>query len=405
MSYGIFFSFSVFFKPLQNEFGCSRALTSGVFSVHTVVYSISSIIMGRMIDRFGSRLMLGLSACFIGVGMILSGYSRNIWDLYIYYGVVASIGSGVVWTLPTVTITEWFERNKGLALGISFSGIGLGSVVLSPLSDYLIRLYDWRIALLIMGCAFWLLLLILAILVLVDSPAKLGLKPYGARMNLDDHAGTLSVSKGQSQPRNERGQKKGWSRNEAIKTKSFWQAYAVHLFSCFPLVMVMVHIVPFATDRGISSITAASALGLAGLFSILGRIVLGASSDKIGFKNGIFFSSSACVLTLVWLMFTRNTWMLYVFSIVFGFFYGGRAPLLPGLIGEFFGARSLGELIGLLTTAYAIAGLAGPLFAGYAFDKTGSYYLAFGLATMSYAASAIFAFYIRPPRKETEHSM
>ena len=200
----------------------------------------------------------------------------------------------------------------------------------------------------------------------------------------------------------ESAEKKEWSRKEAIKTWSFWQAYLIHLFSCFPLAMVMVHIVPFATDIGIPSITAASALGLIGLFSIMGRIVLGATSDKIGFNNGLFFSCSVCALTLVWLMLTRNTWMLYVFSILFGFFYGGRAPLLPGLMGEFFGILSLGELMGFLTTAYAIAGLCGPLFAGYMFDKTGSYHIAFILAAISYAAAAAIAFYAKPPQKRTQ---
>jgi len=404
MTYGVFYSFSVFFKPLQNEFGWSRALTSAIFSIHTVVYSISSIIMGRMLDKFGSRLILGFSGSFLGIGMILSGQSRNIWDMYIYYGVLASIGAGVVWTLPTVIITKWFEKNKGLALGIGFSGIGLGCLILSPISDYLIKQYDWRFTLLILGVSFWLLLILVA-LVLVDNPAKIGLKPYGVETDLPDNTDSASVSNEQVQVIDESSDKKGWSKKEAIRTKSFWQAYLIHFFSCFPLAMIMVHIVPFATDRGIPSITAASALGVVGLFSIMGRIVLGATSDKIGFNNGLFFSCSACTLTVIWLMLTSNIWMLYVFSVLFGFFYGGRAPLLPGLMGEFFGILSLGELMGLLTTAYALAGLCGPLFAGYVFDKTGSYYIAFILAAISYAVSAILAFYAKPPVKDTQDIM
>lgn len=401
MTYGVFYSFSVFFKPLQNEFGWSRALTSTIFSLHTVVYAISSIIMGRIIDRFGSKLVLVLSAFFVGIGMILSAHSQNIWDMYIYYGVLASIGTGVIWTIPTVTITNWFEKNRGLALGIGFSGIGLGVMILSSVADYLINRYDWRITLLIVGCAVWLLLMIVAF-VLVDNPAKIGLKPYGAEGKPPDNTYSVLVSNEPVQVLVESAEKKGWSRKEAIKTWSFWQAYLIHFFSCFPLAMVMVHIVPFATDRGIPSITAASALGLVGLFSIMGRIVLGATSDKIGFNNGLFFSCSMCALTLVWLMLTRNTWMLYVFSILFGFFYGGRVPLLPGLVGEFFGILSLGELMGFLATAYAIGGLCGPLFAGYVFDKTGSYHIAFILAAISYAAAAAIAFYAKPPQKRTQ---
>lgn len=382
-SYGLFYTFGVFFKSLQAEFGWGRALTGSVHSVHLLIYAISTYYFGRLTDRIGPRRALSLGAVFIGVGLCLCSQIQNIWQLYLFY-IIASLGSGVTVSLPNATVQKWFIKKRGLALGLVTAGVGAGTLLLAPLSNSLITLFGWRPAYVIIGLLFWGLLTLNA-LFMEENPGKKGLKPYGW-----EEKGRLEASSGLKEGQD-------WPVKDAMKTGAFFLIISIYFFTNLPIHMVMIHIVPYATDLEISKAFAASALGLIGGISILGRIGMGLISEKIGWKWGLFLSCLLSGLMLLWLIGVRNLWMLSVFALLYGFFYGGKITTIPGLIGSFFGTRFLGEIIGAIHAVSLAGGIIGPVLGGYIFDRSGSYRIAFLIAALAFLTSAVLTLFARPP--------
>lgn len=299
-SYGLFYTFGVFFKSLQAEFGWGRALTGSVHSVHLVIYALSTYFFGRLTDRIGPRRALSLGAFFIGIGLSLCSLINNIWHLYFFY-IIASLGSGVTVSLPNATVQKWFVKKRGLALGLVTAGVGAGTLLLAPLTQYLITSLGWRYSYITIGICYWALLTLTA-MAMVDKPGKKGLKPYGWQEK---------VSSGQE---NDIGFH-DWPANEAMKTKIFLLIILIYFFTNLPIHMVMIHIVPYITDLGISGAFAAGVLGLIGGISISGRIGMGVLSEKIGWKWGLFLCCCICSLMLFWLIGVRTPWMLFVFTL------------------------------------------------------------------------------------------
>lgn len=398
MSYGLFHTFGVFFKSLQAEFGWSRTLTASVSSVHLMVYAVSGIMIGKVTDKYGPRAGLTIGAFLIGVGLMLCSRIGSIWQLYIFFGLIASLGAGVVYSLPSATVQRWFVEKRGLVLGIVMSGVGFSTMILAPLTNYLISSYGWRMAYIILGSGSLCVLSGVA-MTMVSDPEKIGLNPYGFNKDKTDETLQGSNCSYNTSDNIGKGEIQIWTAKEAIKTQAFWVIYLLHFFAVLPLFMIMVHIVPFATDMGIPKAVAAGALGLIGGSSILGRILMGSLSDRIGWKNGITICVGCCCIITLWLINMRSVWALYVFVVFFGFFYGGKVPLFPGLVSSFFGTASLAEIMGIFGTGSGIGGMIGPLVGGYLYDKTGDYSIAFLLASGSYAISVVFSLIVRQPEK------
>jgi MFS transporter, OFA family, oxalate/formate antiporter len=385
-SYGLFYTFGVFFKSLQAEFGWGRALTGSVHSVHLLIYALSTYSFGRLTDRIGPRRALSLGAVFIGVGLCLCSQIQNIWHLYLFY-IIASLGSGVTVSLPNATVQKWFIKKRGLALGLVTAGVGAGTLLLAPLSNSLITFLGWRMAYVIIGLLFWGLLTANA-LFMEENPEKKGLKPYGWQ-----ETGRPETSSGIKRTPD-------WPVREAMKTGAFFLIISIYFFTNLPIHMVMIHIVPYATDLEISKAFAASALGLIGGISILGRIGMGLIAEKMGWKWGLFLCCLLSGLMLLWLIGVRNLWMLSAFAVVYGFFYGGKITTIPGLIGSFFGTRFLGEIIGAIHAVSLAGGIIGPVLGGYIFDRTGSYRIAFLIAALAFLTSAVLTLFARPPQSK-----
>ncbi len=395
MSYGLFYSFGVFFESFQNEFGWSRTITSSVHSVHLVIFSISGIILGRMTDKYGARIALMTGGIVMGVGLMLCSQITSLTNLYLFYG-VASFGAGVVYSLPNATVQKWFIARRGMVLGIAMAGIGFGTLILSPLAGFLIQAFDWRTAYLILGAGAAVVLFGFGAL-MVPSPEKIGLKPYGwaAQANKNES----SKDAGRQKKEEKIDDKKVYTTKDTLKTKEFWGIYLFNFFAVAPVLMVMVHLVPHATDVGVPKTIAAGALGLVGGCSIAGRILMGTFSDKIGFRNGLLLCVGIYGLMMIWLISISQAWSLYVFVILFGFFYGGMVPLVPGLVGSFFGTTSLAELLGIMATAAGFAGVAGPITGGYVYDVTGTYTIAFLLGTLSCVIAVLLCLRVAGPPK------
>lgn len=385
MNYGIFYTYSVFFKPLIAEFGWSRAETSLAFSFYLVTYSIAGIFMGWLSDRRGPRLPVFLAALFIGGGFAALSQVSSLWMLYLFFGLVAALGHGASWLVPVSTVVRWFEQRRGMAVGIVTAGMGVGTLVFPPLASWLIASLGWRETFLVVGAlAFG--VNALAALLLRRGPASLGLAAHGA--------GT-----GPAPAAEDPAPYPGYTLREAVGTYAFWSIYASVTLGFASYSLLLVHLVPYATDQGIAPGSAAWAVALIGVGALLGRIILGIVSDRLGRRWTLRVAYAVNALAIAGLMADLEIGLLYIIAFTVGFFGIGGSVVLGPLFGEMFGQLHLGKVLGAFMTCGAVAGFVGPFLAGYLFDLTGSYSSAFMAATGMASGGAFLAFLIRPPRK------
>jgi MFS family permease len=353
------FSFGIFFQSFITDFGWSRAATSGALSLCLVLFGFFSVLTGRLNDRYGPRLLVTVCALFIGLGYYLLSTVTSLWQLYLYYGVILSLGLSSTTVPLASTVARWFVRRRGIMTGITFSGLGAGGLVLSPLINWLITIYGWRTTYLIMAVTITVAVMAVAQLLRRD-PADMGLRPYGE---------SVAVANGSNAT--------GLSFREAARTRRFWLlAFAL---LCFTLSTgsIQAHIVLHAVGLGVSSTRAVMVLALVGGFNFAGRITFGGISDRIGTKMALFIAFLLQAMALFWLLLAMDLWMLYLFAVVFGLGYGGIAALMSPSVAEQFGLVSHGVILGVIMIGVQISEGIGPLLGGYIFDITGAYSLAF----------------------------
>ncbi len=268
--------------------------------------------------------------------------------------------------------------------GIVASGIGLGTMIMPPVANWLIADYGWRTSYIIFGIIA-LVFITLAAQFLRRDPSQMGQLPYGEskarepRPNLETE---------------------GFSFNQAIHTRQFWMFGAVIFTYLFSQQTITVHIVPHATDLGISAASAASILAIIGGLSIAGKIMIGSAADRIGNRLSLIISFTLLLVALFWLLAAKELWMFYLFAAVFGFAYGGIVSLQSLVTAELFGTSSLGVTFGAVMFIGSIGGAIGPVLTGGIFDITGSYYLAFLVCVVVSIIGLILAPLLRPTTRE-----
>lgn len=369
-------SFGVFFKPLQAEFGWSRALVSSGYMMYLITYSLSGMVAGRLSDRYGPRLILLASGILSGLGICMCSRVQSV-NEFRFFLFVAGLGAGATWAVPTSIVQRWFygRPRAGLALSIVVSGIGIGALVFTPLINFLILNYGWRNTYLILGILF-LMTIVFAVPLVKRSPREI------------QYAGDGSISM-QRTP--------GLTTAEALTHSSFLILTFATCITCITFQVLSVHLFPFVTDIGMRPTIAAAAIGLMGAVSIPGRILAGPLSDRIGWKRTIATAFFGMTLAAIWLQFLRTEWMLYSFAVLFGLFWGARSTSLTGAIGSFFGMRSLGELIGINAGIANISSAFAPYIAGYIFDTFGSYRMIFFSLAFLLLFASVLTTIIRKP--------
>lgn len=377
--WGIHSSFGVFFKPLLAEFGWTRAMVSGAVSISVIASGLAAIGWGRLTDRFGPRLVVTAGGFFLGLGYLLMSQISALWQLYLFSGVIAGIGLGVAWVPLLSPITRWFIKKRGMATGIAVAGVGVGIMIMPPAASWLISNYGWRLAYTVIGIVT-LASVIPAAQFLKRDPDQMGLVPYGVdEVKIDS-------------PNLETG---GFSFQEAIRVKQFWMLSAMWLFFGFSLETIFVHIVPYATDLGISAISAANILAISGGVSILGGIIIGNIADRSGNRPALIITSILFAGALIWLIVAKELRMLYLLAAIFGFGYGGLFALESPIIAKLFGLNSHGAIMGYVGVSYMIGGALGPVLAGRMFDITGNYQTAFLISAAASVIALILALLLR----------
>ena len=360
VTWGTFYSFGVFFKPVLTEFGWTRTDVSVAFSLAFLGSGFLGIFTGRLCDRFGPRIIVTVCGLLLGSGYLLMSQLSAIWQLYLFYGIVG-IGLSGAYVPAISTVARWFVRRRGLMSGIVIAGIGVGTMITAPVANWLISSYGWRISYVAIGIVV-LVLMTLAAQFLRRDPGQMGLVSYG---------------EGEAESEGLNSAAGGFSFRRAIHTRQFWMLCLMFLSYEFSVSTIMVHIVPHSTDLGISAANAANILAVIGAGSVAGRIIMGGAGDRIGNRQALTICTIIILATFLWLLSARELWMLYLFAAVFGFAYGGYGPLIALISAELFGLSSLGVILGVVTFWITIGAAVAPAVAGRIFDITSSYQSAF----------------------------
>lgn len=368
--WGIRFSFGVFFKPIESEFELTRAATSSIFSAHMVLGSLFAIIGGWAFDKYGPRIVVLIMGLIAGLSLLLTSQTNSLWQLFLTYSLLLSMGTSAIFAGVMSTVSRWFDRKRGMALGIASSGAGLGTVVMAPLAAYLISSFDWHVAFAIIGAVI-LLVVIPSSRLLRKDPYEIGTIPDGTKPSSMDRS--LKIGKNQE----DFDEPASLSLSEAIRSRSFWFIIFIWFFIACNLFLVLTHIVPHVTDIGFSPLQAASVLSLMGVVAIPGRVIMGIVSDKIGRKVTAVICAVIQTVAMAWLIWAQDMWMFYLFAVMFGLAWGGMAPSAAALVGDTFGLGRLGSILGVLDVGYGIGAGIGPVIAGLVFDISNSYYIAF----------------------------
>ncbi|MDI6754519.1 MAG: MFS transporter [Thermodesulfobacteriota bacterium] len=396
MAYGAQYSFGVLFPSLIEEFKWNRQSLSGAFSLYTFMYSVLGVLLGRWTDRFGPRIILFFGSAFLGMGIGLISLVNAPWHLYLVYGLLASWGMSATYITANPIIVKWFIAQRGLAVGLAQSGLGIGIIIIPPITGALIAALGWRPTCVILGASVFIVLCTTSFF-LIGYPEKIGLMPDGRQK--------IRSGKSSSTARSEEVyeaiyKEVNWSVAEAIHTKSFWVLTALFFSSWLFVFLPLVHLVIFAMDIGLSRESALISLSILGGSSTLGRLIMGYISDRIGRKRALAVNFGLQVFTWFWIMGATTSWMLFLFAVIFGFSYGGVSAIFPAIIGDYFGRLKAASVIGAIFTLAGTAAAIGPLAGGGIYDLTRSYKLAFLCGALTNLLALTLLAFSKPPVKK-----
>lgn len=382
-TYGAFYSFSVFLELLEAELHTTRTAISATYTIWMAAYCIFAIPMGWLSDKYGPRKTLWLAAFFIGCGITLSSFVTSIWQLYLLFGIVAGMGHGAIFVVPASTLNRWFIQRRGLAVGIAACGLGFGLLIVPAITTQVISIYGWREAFVFLGVTFFVVNVIVGVFIR-GRPEDKGLRPLGDEPSTPEYSSFNTEN---------------FSVAEAVKTKAFWLLYLVCVFAFAAEQMVLVHIVPYGGAIGISPTQASLGLSSLGVGTIIGRVGTGALSDRIGRIPTLVMCCCIEAVAIFCLLVVSSPLTLYLTMLFLGFGYGGWVVLLAVMLGDFFGLKNLGAIMGVYLTSGMPAGILGPLMGGIVFDFTKSYFLAIVIAGIVCVGAIVLAALIKRPQE------
>ena len=384
-----FYGFSTFFNPLITEFGWSRTLLSGVFSLSRLEGGIEGPIAGWLTDRFGARKILLAGVVVTGVGFILLQMVDSPLSLYVIFGFVAlGFNSGYVHA-NSAAVAKWFIRRRSLAFSILMTGNGVGGAIFVPVIAWLIVQYDWRVAAIAIGLATLAIALPMS-LVVRSTPEEMNLRPDGEPVK-PGIPNTLSDGNSREVPTdNTDPEDVSLTVREAMRSRAFWIYVASMTLRACILSAIVVHQIPHLTDIGIPYQTASNVLGFMVLMSVPGRFVFGWLGDRFE-KRKLLFLLCALQGLGVFIFINASTLpLLYLFVVVYGLGYGGVIPLTFALRADLFGRRNYATIAGI-TTSFSMAGnVLAPVLAGYLYDTTQSYSVAFYIFLVMIVLAGVF---------------
>ena len=340
VSFGVTYTFGVFLRPISTTFGVTHATMSGLFAVIAALTFFLAPFTGEIADHHGPRAVVAFGGVLMGVSLVVGAHAQTFWMIVLTYGVGLGTAAACVYIPAISAVGEWFETRRDIALGISISGIGCGTLVAAPVSAMLIERYGWRGAMAIFGWAGGALLLLAAALLTRPPDAV---------------------------------EKKKVAISEELRTPAFKLLYVSLTFAGVAVFVSLVYMPVYAADIGVGRVAGAAVIGYIGAASVVGRLGLNALAPRFGLM--FMFQVAYAILLLsfaLWLTAHSYT-SLVLFGLVMGVGYGGIAAMAPAVAAAIFGVAGLGELLGIMFTGFGLACIVGPPLAGVLVDHTHDY--------------------------------
>jgi MFS family permease len=377
---GVNDSFGVFLVAFVEEFGWSRAAVAGAFSFGRAVEGMVSVAIGMLSDRLGLRRVVPICACLVALGLVMASRIDSLWMLYLSYGLVFAVGITGVGDLPHLpVISRWFIRKRGTAIGLAMAGMGLGILLVVPLTQSLILHLGWRWAYVALAVLALVTIIPPTLLFQRERPEEMGLLADG---EVPDEAGLHAGAAGTAY-RRATSPPRDWTLRGALATPTLWLLFATRVLTPLGMMMVVPHHVAYLVGEGFDKLTAAFAFGSLGAFSFTGRVVFGSLSDRIGRVPTICLTYSLSIVGTLLLMSLHDpsqTVLLWCHIAIYGLGFGARGPVTSSLVIDLFHGKHYGAILGFLEIGSGLGGTIGPWLSGFLFDQSGSYTVSFSLS-------------------------
>ena len=363
LAYGIWYAYSVILVALLHEYGWSRSVLAGAFSVFTLVHGGVNPLVGALCDRMRPLRLMAAGGAALGLALWADSYISTPWQLYLGFGVFTALAVAAAGWIPAlVQVQRDFQDKLGLALGIVSSGVGVGMLLVVPLTQLLIDAYGWRTAFRVLAavCVLW--IVPSSLILLRRTPARRPVAKVSSTPAKPLQTTTLA---------------------QAIRGTPFWLMLAAFFFGNVCSQTLHVHQVAYLVDQGVAAIIAASVVGVVGLASIFGKTGGGWLSDRVE-REFVYLAGIAimvgAVAALAAISHAPAHWAIYGYAVLLGVGYSATASLIPAMVSDRFSGPHFGAIVGVGLLGSAAGSATGPLLAGYLFDRTGSYMVAFAIA-------------------------
>lgn len=370
-------SFGVFLQPMADSLGWSRAGISTASTLAFLSMGVGGFLWGRLFDRYGARMVVLLGGLLQGIGLVVASQAQSLPVFLATYGTIVGLAVGAIYVPLTAATASWFTRHRSLAVSLVSAGLALGTTLVAPLARWLIVTYDWRFAMLSLGLIAWAVIL----------PAALLLRPA-----LAGNGEFATISSTGDEVRSD------MTLAEALKTPLFWSLALANFACCAAHSGPIFHMVSYAADCGVAPLTAATVLGAAGIAALFGRIICGLMADRTGAKRTLVACLALQAVAIAFYLLARDLDTLYAVSMLFGFSYGGAMPLYAILVREYFPAKIMGSVFGVVASISTIGMALGPVVGGWLFDHFGGYGWLYVASSAIGVAGALIAMTVRPHR-------
>jgi MFS family permease len=368
-------SFGVFLQPMAESLGWSRAGISTASTLAFLWMGVGGFLWGWLFDRYGARVVVLLGGLLQGLGLVLASQAQSLPVFLATYGTAVGLAAGAIYVPLTAATTSWFTRNRSLAVSLVSAGLALGTTLVAPLARWLIVSHDWRFAMLTLGFIAWAVIL----------PAALLLRPAPA-----------AESRSAGAPTATRSVPTGMTLGQALKTPVFWSLALANFACCAAHSGPIFHMVSYAADCGVAPLTAATVLGAAGLAALSGRIICGLLADRTGAKPTLVACLALQAVAIALYLVARDLNTLYAVSMLFGISYGGAMPLYAILVREYFPAKIMGSVFGVVAMISTLGMALGPPVGGWLFDWFGGYGWLYVASSGIGIAGVLIAITVRP---------
>ncbi len=387
MTMGTRSTLGVFFKSIIDELGWSRGTLSMLVAINIWLGGLIQPFIGNFMDRYGAKWLFLISSVIFGVGIGLISLTHSVGYLLVIYGVVLSVAmAGTSISLGNALVAQWFPpHRRGLALGINNSAMALGQFCMVWISAQLLEAAGWRTSHIYLGIAALVVTIPMACLIPRRRP----------QANGPGTGGQQPAAQGPLESEHWR---------EAIRSVPLWQINGGYFVCGMTVALFFTHLIPFATDRGFSNDTAAVAFGMLSVFAVMGALIFGAISDRLGRKNIMGLAYAVRALAFAVLLFWRHDLALYTFAILAGLSWLATPTSVSALTSEVYGMRALGTLNGIALLVHQIGGGASVWLAGVLYDNTGSYDISFMLGMVALIGASLVSFGIAERRYSSRYA-